>query len=70
MLSALLLHDAVDSECLTAIAKKLAAFHAGAPSDKAAIYGSPQTIAANLRENFRATGHSSIARLPDLPSRP
>ena len=55
MLSSLLLHDAVDSECLIAIAKKLAAFHAGAPSDKAAIYGSPQTIAANLRENFRAT---------------
>jgi hypothetical protein len=55
MLSSLLRHDAVDSECLIAIATKLAAFHAGAPSDKAAIYGSPQTIAANLRENFRAT---------------
>jgi len=38
MLSSLLLHDAVDSECLSAIAKKLAAFHARAPSDKAAIY--------------------------------
>jgi Uncharacterized protein conserved in bacteria len=55
MLSALLLHDAVDSECLIAIATKLAAFHARAPTAKAAIYGSPQTIAANLRENFRAT---------------
>ncbi len=55
MLSSLLLHDAVDTECLIAIATKLAAFHARAPSDKAAFYGSPQTIAANLRENFRAT---------------
>ena len=55
MLSALLRNDSVDSECLSAIATKLAAFHARAPSAKAAIYGSPQTIAANLRENFRAT---------------
>ena len=55
MLSALLRNDSVDSECLSAIATKLAAFHVRAPSAKAAIYGSPQTIAANLRENFRAT---------------
>jgi aminoglycoside phosphotransferase family enzyme len=55
MLSALLRNDSVDSECLSAIATKLAAFHARAPSAKAAIYGSPQTIAANLRENFRTT---------------
>jgi uncharacterized protein len=55
MLSALLRNDSVDSECLSAIATKLAAFHARVPSDKAAFYGSPQTIAANLRENFRAT---------------
>ena len=55
MLSSLLRHDAVDTECLIAIATKLAAFHARVPSDKAAFYGSPQTIAANLRENFRAT---------------
>lgn len=53
--SSLLRHDAVDTECLIAIATKLAAFHARVPSDKAAFYGSPQTIAANLRENFRAT---------------
>jgi len=55
MLSSLLRHDSVDPECLSAIAKKLAAFHARAPSDKAAIYGSPERIAANIRENFRAT---------------
>ena len=55
MLSALLLSDSVDSECLSAIATKLAAFHARAASAKAAIYGSPQAIAANLRENFHAT---------------
>jgi aminoglycoside phosphotransferase family enzyme/predicted kinase len=55
MLSSLLRRDSVGSDCLVAIAKKLAAFHARAPTDKATVYGSPQAIAANLRENFHAT---------------
>jgi len=53
MLSSLLARDAFDTNCLSAIAKKIAAFHAQAPVEKAALYGAPAMIRANVDDNFR-----------------
>ncbi len=54
MLSALLGRGAVDADGLAAIAARLAAFHARAPVDKAALYGAPAMLRAELEDNFRA----------------
>lgn len=53
MLSSLLARGAFDTNCFSAIAKKLAAFHAQARVEKAALYGAPAMIRANLDDNFR-----------------
>jgi aminoglycoside phosphotransferase family enzyme/predicted kinase len=53
MLSSLLARGAFDTNCFSAIAKKLAAFHLQAPVEKAALYGAPAMIRANLEDNFR-----------------
>lgn len=53
MLSTLLARGAVDADGLSPIAQKLAAFHARASSEKAALYGAPAMIRANLEDNFR-----------------
>jgi len=53
MLNSLLARGGFDASCFSAIAKKLAAFHLQASVEKAALYGAPAMIRANLEDNFR-----------------
>jgi len=49
---------------VSAIAQRLAAFHQACPSDgKIAAYGSPETIAFNVRENFAQAQRNAVALL-------
>src|SRR5581483_8368226 len=56
MLSALLGRGAVDADGLAAIAARLAAFHARAPVDKAALYGARAWRRAGLKNISRGMG--------------
>lgn len=53
MLSSVLARGAFDIDFFSAVANKLAAFHARAPVEKAALYGAPAMVRANLEDNFR-----------------
>ena len=55
MLTSLLRKGALKPGHITGIAKKLAAFHQNASSEKAERYGSPPAIAAQARDNFDET---------------
>jgi uncharacterized protein len=55
MLTSLIRDKSVEPEHIAEIAKKLAAFHKRAASEKSARFGSPQAIASRVRDNFRET---------------